>query len=239
VTIFSDSLNGKLLLGICVLLTCSLLIRQYWIKNLRSTIIAMVTLLIAVSFYAATHSSDIAARLQNFVMNTKVAANIDENTNWRNFRKNDWPANVQDDYVKASYYLRIAYATAGLKIIFEHPWGYGVTRHAFERQVQKKYPDVDVAIANSHNGYIDLVCSVGFPALILLVLAIISVYQQLNKSNSEWKYPAAWIIGIIMLHWAIDPISRDHYFETFLFIIGLFATLTIKNLPNTADARQD
>lgn len=134
--------------------------------------------------------------------------------------------------------MRLAYATAGVEMVLEHPLGYGVTRRAFERLVQQKYPDESIAIANSHNGYLDMVCAVGFPALLLLAMVIVSVYRQLHKSSSEWARPAAWMIGIITLHWAIDPISRDHYIETYFFMIGLLATLTLISTDQKNDAQQ-
>ncbi len=230
----SDSLNGILLLSVSVLLTVGMLVYHFRAKVSRTIVMTAVILSVAVSLYAVSVSSNITTRWQNLVSNTRVAVNIDAYPNWTNFSRLGLPKNEQGEQVPESSYLRIAYARAGFRTVLEHPWGYGVTRHAFERLVQQKYPDV--AIANSHNGYIDLVCAVGFPALLLLALVLVSVFRQLRKSSSEWAHPAVWMLGIVALHWAIDPISRDHYFETYLFIIGLFATLTLNTSTQKLDA---
>lgn len=240
VSIFSGSLNGVLLLGICSTVAIALIVDQKRGDVSRIVIAVPAILLVAFILYAISFSTNVNTHWNKLVVETKLAENLDSPTNWRNVAK--YP-NIYDEHGEwieyaSSYYLRFAYANAGFREIIENPWGYGVTRHAFERLVQKKYPNENISIANSHNGYIDLVCAVGFPALFFMILAIVAVYRQLNKSNSEWARPAAWILGIILLHWAIDPISRDHYFETYLFLIGLFATLTINNSPVTADARQ-
>ena len=226
VAILSDSLNGILLTGVCTLLMLVVIAYRFREKLSRAAIVIAVFSLATASIYAVSSSPSFATHWKKLVNNTSVAVDIDTYPNWRNFSKQGLPKNSQGVQVPESLYLRVAYATAGLRTVIEHPWGYGVTRRAFERLVQQKYPDV--AIANSHNGYIDLVCAVGFPALLLLVMVIASVYKQLSQSSSEWARPAAWMIGVIVVHWAIDPISRDHYFETFLFMVGLLATLTFK-----------
>jgi len=51
--------------------------------------------------------------------------------------------------------------------------------------------------------------------------------QEIEAITLGMRQPAAWMIGMIVTHWMLDPILRDHYFETFLFLIGLFSTLTL------------
>ena len=225
VAFFSDSLNGFILVGGCVLLTVAAVVYMNR-KNIPAGAWAIAVLLSGVFLYALGTSAYVAAKREVLVSTTRIALDIDTYTHWRNVSQFGLPKDEHGVQVTESLYLRMAYATAGLRTIVEHPWGYGVTRKAFERLIQQKYPGA--SIANSHNGYIDLVSAVGFPALILLALMVISVFRQLRRSSSEWARPAMWMIGLIAVHWMIDPISRDHYFETTLFLIGLFATLTLE-----------
>lgn len=224
VAFFADSLNGFILVGGCLMLTAIVIVYMLRKKIPVGAFVA-ASLLAVLALYMLGKSSYMDAKWKNLASNTRIAVNIDTYANWTNFEKIDMPINEQGVRVSESYYLRVAYATAGVRTIMEHPLGYGVTRHAFERLIQQKYPDA--YIANSHNAYIDLVSAVGFPALLLLALMVIAVFRQLNSSSSEWAKPAMWMTGVIMAHWMLDPISRDHYFETFMFLIGLFATLTL------------
>jgi len=226
VAILSNSLNGIILVGGSVLLTAMVLAYLVW-KKIPKGVIAATAMLGVFALYALSTSSYLAAKWENLASDSRVAVNIDTTTEWRNFSKFGLPKNDQGVQVRESYYLRVAYATAGLRAIIENPWGYGVTRHAFEQLIQQKYPDA--VIANSHNAYIDLVSAVGFPALLLLAMMVVSVFKQLKRARSEWAHPAMWMIGIVAMHWMIDPISRDHYFETLLFLIGLFSTLTLES----------
>ena len=224
VAFFSDSLNGFILVGGCLMLTAIVIVYQLR-KKIPAGAFFAASLLAVFALFMLSTSSYMDAKWKNLASNTKIAVNIDTYTNWTNYSKLGLPNNELGVPVAASYYLRVAYATAGLRTIFEHPLGYGVTRRAFERLVQQEYPDA--SIANSHNAYIDLVSAVGFPALLLLAMMVVAVFRQLNGSSSEWARPAMWMIGIMLAHWMLDPISRDHYFETFMFLIGLLATLTL------------
>ena len=225
VAFFADSLNGFILLGGCILLTIAITVRMCR-KSIPAGAWAIAILLTGVMMYVAGTSSNLAAKREVLASTTRIALDIDKQTNWSNFPIVPLPNDEHGAQVKESLYLRVAYATAGLRTMVENPLGYGVTRHAFERIIQQKYPDSN--IANSHNAYIDLVSAVGFPALILLALVVISLLRQFRRSSSEWAHPAIWMIGLISVHWMLDPISRDHYFETTLFLIGLFGTLTLE-----------
>ncbi len=150
----------------------------------------------------------------------KVAFDIDGIRNWENRDKYGLPRNTQNEEVSESTYLRIAYAVAGVREIAQHPLGYGVTRHAFERLVQQRNPEAK--IANSHSGYIDLVASVGIPALILLLAAEIALIKQAYKSIQEHSY-MIWILGMIMLHWVVDPLSRDQHVYALFLLMGYFS----------------
>lgn len=225
VAFFSESLNGFILVGGCVLLTIAI-VTYLNRRKISAGVWATAILLSGAIIYALCTSSYVAEKLGPTASTARIALDIDAYTNWRNYPIIPLPKDEHGVQVKESLYLRVAYATAGLRTIVEYPFGYGVTRHAFERIIQQKHPDSN--IANSHNAYIDLVSAVGFPALVLLALVVVSLFRQFRRSSSEWAHPAMWMIGLISVHWMLDPISRDHYFETTLFLIGLLGTLTLE-----------
>lgn len=233
VAIFSESLNSILLIIACIILMFVLLGYKLKVKISRSRIAVFIVITV-IAIYAASFIPTVALNWNRMISNAKVAINIDTYTNWTNFQKIGLPYNEMGEQLPESFYLRVAYAKAGLRAVVEHPWGYGVSRHAFERLMQQKYPDV--FIANAHNGYLNLSCAVGIPGLLLFALAIISIFRQLNKSSSEMAHPAAWMIGIYVIHWALDALERDHFFEIYLFVIALLLTLTINKSPRKIDA---
>lgn len=228
VAILSDSLNGILLTVLLILLT-TLFVAYYLRAKIHKYYYVATILIIIISLYSAISSPTVKYLWQGWESNTRISMDIAKYPNWM---RGEWgyPLNVHGEKLPMSFYYRVARATAGVDLILENPLGYGVTRHAFERLLQKQHPEASVS--HAENGYINLVCAVGFPGLILLVLAIISIYKQLKNSNSEWAHPAAWMIGVVAVHWALDAIDRDHFFEIYLFIIGLLGTLTLNFRAN-------
>ena len=232
VAIFTETKNSILLLSLCIMIM--LVVLGFKLKFKQSLgLFAGAALIVAIAIYAMRTVPTLSHQWDSLASDIKVAVNVDEQNNWIDFYKLGLPKNDLGEEVSETVYLRIAYQKIGLRTILENPWGYGVTRKAFERLVQQKYPEA--SIANAHNGYINLASAVGFPGLILFVLVIISIYRQLYQSGSEWAHPAAWIIGIYVIHWMIDPIERDHFFQSYLFVIALLLTLTLNNTSQKID----
>lgn len=233
VAIYSSSLNSVLLISASFILLCVLVWGSLKIK-LSRILLSILILTTVISIYAASFIPAVAVKKAHMLSNAKVALDIDTYTNWINYPKSGLPNNDMGEPLPESFYLRAAYAQAGIRAALEEPWGYGVTRKAFERIVQKTHPEA--SIANAHNGYLNLSCAVGIPGLLLFLLVIISIFKQLHKSNSDLAHPAAWMIGIYVAHWALDAIERDHFFESYLFVIALLMTLTMNNVPKKINA---
>lgn len=230
VAVFITTLNSILLITGCVVVMMAVLAERAKLIGFRKLVIALIILALGV-VYTVTSIPSVSRQWDRMISTTKVAINVDNYKNWINFQNKGLPRNEFGEQVPESFYLRAAYATAGLGIILEHPWGYGVTRHAFERLIQQEHPDA--SISNAHNSYINLVCAVGFPALLLMLLMLVSIYRELRKYDSEWKHPIAWMIAISVIHWALDSIERDHFFEAYMFLIALLATMmAIKKASN-------
>jgi hypothetical protein len=90
---------------------------------------------------------------QRAVSDTRIAWDIDHYQNWKNSGKFGLPQNEFGETLSETYYLRLAYAHAGLRATLDNPLGYGVTRRAMERLEQKKDPEV--SLSNAHNGYLN------------------------------------------------------------------------------------
>jgi hypothetical protein len=220
IALITDTKNTLLLLTLMSgVFIAGVLYRRPQSSNSRlhmALVIIMATVTVAGIYGSLKKSSQWAS----FAHDAKVAIDIDGIRNWENRSKYGLPNNARNEEVSESTYLRVAYAVAGVREIAEHPLGYGVTRHAFERLVQLRNPEA--SIANSHSGYIDLVASVGIPALILLLAAEIALIKQAYKNIAEHNH-MIWILSLIMLHWAIDPLSRDQHVYALFLLMGYFS----------------
>jgi O-antigen ligase len=221
----TDSVNSVIILIlICSALIGSRLVNRRIKFSIAQALIAVV--IVAIISAGLTNSLQTNPKWRHVITDANIALDITHYPNWQNIGQIGLPLNQLNEPVNESDYVRIAYDKAGVEAILEHPLGYGVSRHAFERLVQKKYPDA--RIANSHNGYIDLTTAIGLPGLILLIAAILALFKQ-AKQSANWGNLTHWMIGSVMVYWLIDPISRDHYFYALLLLIGLFSALTHNN----------
>ncbi len=224
VAIVSLIKNFMLLLMLSVVLTLLVQGFRSGILNIRRLLLGIAGLVLMAAL-VVNSSGTTHKYWQRAVSDTRISFNIDQYQNWKNFAKYGLPQNEFGETLSETYYLRLAYAHAGLRDALETPWGYGVTRKAMESIERQKDPEV--SLANAHNGYLNLSCSVGLPALILFILAMAAVFRQLRLSQSKWAMPAIWMIGFYLLHWAVDAIERDHFFEMFLYVISLMLTMVL------------
>lgn len=224
VAIVSLIKNFLVLLVLSVALTLLVQGLRSGILNVRRLLIGTAVLVLLAAL-AVNSSNTIHKIWQRAVSDTRIAWDIDHYQNWKSSGKLGLPQNEFGETLSETYYLRVAYAHAGLMAALETPWGYGVTRKAMERLEQKKDPEV--SLSNAHNGYLNLSCAIGLPGLILFALAMAAVFWQLKRSSSKWASPAIWMIGFYLLHWAIDPVERDHYLEMFMYVTALMLTMVI------------
>jgi hypothetical protein len=218
--------NFMLLLALSIALTLLIQGFRSGLLNIWRLLLGIACLLVLAVLLVSGNAS-INRDWQRAVSDTRIALDIDQYQNWKNFTRRGLPQNEFGETLSETYYLRLAYARAGLRDALETPWGYGITRQAMERIEQQK--DAEASISNAHNSYINLSCAAGLPALGLFMLAMAAVFRQLKSANSKWALPAIWIIGFYLLHWAVDAIERDHFFEMFMFVIALMLTLAIKD----------
>lgn len=216
--------NFMLLLALNVALTLLVQGLRSGILNMQRMLLGIVGLVL-LSALVVNSSDTIHKFWQRSVSDTRIAWDIDHYQNWKNFVKFGLPQNEYGEILSETYYLRLAYAHAGFRDALERPWGYGVSRKAMEKIEQQK--DSEVSLANAHNGYLNLSCAVGLPALILFAMAMTTIFRELKRSSSKWATPAIWMTGFYLLHWALDPLERDHFFEMFMYVTALMLTMAL------------
>ncbi len=224
VAIVSLIKNLLVLLALSVVLTLLVQGFRSGVLNVRRLLLGAAALIL-LAVLMVNSSSAFHKFWQRAVSDTRIAWDIDNYSTWKNIGKIGLPNNEFGETLPESYYLRVAYAHAGFRAALETPWGYGVTRKAMERIEQIKDPEI--SLANAHNGYLNLSCAIGLPGLILFALAMSAVFGQLKRSSSKWARPAIWMTGFYLLHWALDPLERDHFFEMFMYTTSLMLTMAI------------
>lgn len=222
VGVFSGSLNAVLVMAGSLAMAL-IMITYKFSKNLSRVVVITLAIGGIAAIYAVSTAPKVTVAMQRALSNVSESVDVGNNQRWKHdYGDEKIPINSLGEPVPASFYTRIARATVGLGLVIEHPYGYGVSRHAYQQLVEQKFPDAKM-MGSSENGYLNLLCAVGIPAVLLLLLSVASLYRMAKSSDSGWRKPVIWMIGISLAHFGLDAIERDHFFEIYLFLLALAA----------------
>ena len=196
-------------------------------KNIKSILsIVFVTLIFMPLLYSLNHDS----RWSTLIETIPISLDTEVNLYWQD-RNNPIPKLSDGSKVSASNYERIAWAKKGVEYIIENPIGIGFGRNAFGHAIQM-YEGVDSARGyHAHSSIIDLTIGAGVAWLLLWVSIIIYIVSYFFNSFKELPnfYAIAGILttGGFFFRSFFDSNMRDHVFQQFFFLLGLFLALHV------------
>jgi hypothetical protein len=176
---------------------------------------------------AANYRAD--PRWQTFAETAAIAWDIDRHPTWLDASTHPWPKLADGRQVDPSAYTRIAFIHAGLRLLAEHPLGYGYGRNAFAHALRLQHPEA--RLGHAHSGWIDLGVGGGLPAAALWAVLIGSLmwrgwrafFARDNLAGLVLFFVAAGFAGRMVL----DSVNKDHMLQMFLFLAGLLLVLTM------------
>ena len=166
-------------------------------------------------------------RWQTFAATAPIAWDIDRHQTWLDASLHPWPKLNSGRDVEYSAYTRIAFIHGGLRLIAEHPLGYGYGRNAFAHALRQRYPEA--RLGHAHSGWIDLGVGGGVPALLLwggLLAGLMwrgwrAFFRHGNGHGLALFFLATGFAGRMVL----DSVNKDHMLQMFLFLAGLLLVL--------------
>lgn len=145
------------------------------------------------------------------------------------------PLDSKGQAVDHSAYMRTAWIKEGILAIVDYPLGVGYSRNAFGHALKKKY---GTGQGDSHNGIINITLSTGIPGALLWfcwLAAIVRIgWTSFRKHNNPAGLALLFIILSYTLRMLMDGNTRDHPFEQFMFLTGLFSALSLESNQNDA-----
>jgi O-Antigen ligase len=249
-SLLAGARNGVIGIAFLSLSALSLLIfdQRHRLGPLRTFAAASAIILGIATLGAASYRTD--PRWQSFVETVPIAWNIDQYDSWfdgdmwgrpvlgecRHLEHGDWRCHragcrrilPECRYVEPSAYLRIAFIRAGLRLIGEHPLGYGYGRNAFAHALRLNYPKAQ--LGHAHSGWIDLGLGGGVPALALWAALIGSLMWRGWRSFFDAANPGGLLLFFLATGYAgrmaLDSVNKDHMLQMFMFLAGLLLVLT-------------
>jgi uncharacterized membrane protein YuzA (DUF378 family) len=231
-TFFSGARNGAVVIFLIALLGGLLWLRRAWHPSRRAfwLSVAAGSAIFAIAIVLMFKSDPRWAR---FIATFPVAWNIDANHAWVNAEVTPLPLATDGLPVEQTAYERISWARAALRLLYQHPWGIGVSRSAFKELMQKTYGKPHAA--HSHNGYLDLGLAIGIPGLALWIVFCALLISRGIRTGVGWGLGSGVALLLLVVGYCIrtglDSTLRDHILQQFMFFAGVLLAASIIEEP--------
>lgn len=199
--------------------------KRNWIRVVSG---ASITLLILGAAAYSSYKSD--SRWETFFETIPIAWDTDSHKNWMTLGK--YPVLPDGRTVDISAYERISMISEGIKLVADHPLGWGYGRNAFGHAIKDKYgSEAYSSYSHSHSALIDLAVSTGIPGLLLWLLFIGRIALTAWRGWKNGGTPEALLSLFLIINFigrsSIDSIMRDHMMEQFMLLLGIYFTLAV------------
>lgn len=128
---------------------------------------------------------------------------------------------------------RVVVLRAGLALALKHPWGGDGSRQAFQKLLRQECANPAIAMAHTHNGWLDTTLALGWlgAALYLSVLLYFLKqgysYLRREKTLNEWALVLVSLSAFWILRGFTDSVFRDHMLEMQGFVLA-YASMALK-----------
>lgn len=206
------------------------LTRKTPIKTHRSSFYVLLLACLLVFGYVVKKHLDSNPAWSNLVADYKISSQIEQHTYWKD-RVSPLPLNEHGIAVNGSTYERVAWGHAGLKLLKENPWGYGLINHSFGALAIQRWPDFRKPDGKNrgatHSGWLDFALGFGVPGLLLLWISLLVSYIRTRRRTDFWSTYAVWTIPVIAISYLTTEVCSDHFIELLFFMTALFSGLTL------------
>lgn len=240
---FANTKNGFAIL--VVLFGCFLIrvfTRSAHNQSYRAGFYALPLLCLLVFTYGVKKHLDSNPAWANLIADYKISVQIDQHNNWKD-NIAPLPINERGIVVNGSTYQRVSWATAGLELLEEHPFGYGQINHSFGAMAIQKWGDFHKPDGNNrgatHSGWLDFGLGFGIPGLLLIWIPLAVSYRRALKHSDFWNKYAAWTIPVIAFSYVITEVCTSHFIELLFFLTALFSGLTLPPESETSGVHVD
>ncbi len=201
-------------------------------KNKLMPIFTVLLILILVALFAQLQFKKHPS-WQYLIEDIQESVQIDKYPQWKSPSTVGSPVLQSGRAIPQNIFERVSWATAGLRLVPQNPWGNGILQYPFERSLMRVFPSAppNSLPGSTHSGWIELLLSFGFPALICLWGALAAVVYGAMKGSAPTKGVVIGLVIAIFCLYTVGELSNHHAVEILLFAIPLLAALNIQLNP--------
>ena len=214
----------------------SILVASYFYlyKEKSKAKVIFITLTTTIIFsLPLIHSLHFDKRWSSFFETIPIALDTETNKYWQD-EKYELPRLSNGQPVSVSNYQRIAWASKGVDYILDDPIGIGFGRNAFGHAIQLN-DGIEIARGyHSHSSIIDLTIGLGIAGLILWLVLIYYLltlfFKSFIDSSNFYALSGFLITSGFFVRSFVDSNMRDHMFQQFFILLGVFICLSTYKL---------
>lgn len=210
--IISNSKNSVFIISILLIIfTFFISIKIYNLKYNRLNIVIIGSLLIIGIGLNSVHYK-FSPGWESLVSDFKIGIQIEKYYHWKNTELYGYPDHVSSYNI----YERISWGTAGLKLILDNPYGYGLVNQSFEKilNLNGSYYKIN---RQTHSGWIDFGLAFGIPGLLTVLSLSLCIIYKGFKQASLLSLMGAWVSLAILVMGLFSEIVYKQFFEATIF----------------------
>jgi len=230
---FSNTKNGIAIFALTLtLFLISLIFKIHWELRRVALAICIIAIISTLSYVGIKNHIERNSAWSSMIANIKIGVDIEHQNYWKNRYTHPQPLNQYGFPVDVSTYERVAWFTAGSRLLAENPMGYGLLHHSFGSLALAKWPDFYKPVGNlkgaTHSGWLDFALGVGVPGLLLVLIPLfVSWYRSLFQEGLWFSY-AAWTIPIMSFAYLTTEVAGEHFTELLFFMTAFFCGVTLQ-----------
>jgi hypothetical protein len=187
--------------------------------------IALVTLLL----FWLNVNNKVSQRTWNtgFIADVRAGLDIHGNPQWVSGEGAvPLPMNSEGSPVNSSTYHRVAWAVAGMHLIAEHPFGYGVIKNSFTGLLDASGISHG-GLGQTHSGWVDFGLAFGLPGILLLLTWILAIVYIATKDMDGLNILAASISIVYIPLMLVAETAWKEYLEAEFFMLAFASGLVL------------
>ncbi|MBT8523544.1 hypothetical protein G6735_04360 [Polynucleobacter paneuropaeus] len=191
-------------------------------KNNKFLEITVIVIVLLISGFVWNAQKQLASRgWDTIFQDTQLAMEIDKNTQWQYVeRSRPLPLNSAGLQPAPNTYSRVAWATVGVRLIAQHPLGYGSVNRSFDK-LQDFANIYHEHTGQTHSGWVDFGLGFGLPGLFFIFSAIFSVIFMGFRRSDRLSLIAMMIALMLIPFCLTSEMSYKQYFESMIFFLSL------------------
>jgi len=243
---FSGTKNGMAIVAVALgLFFIHSLISMRWTFKRCLVGIPVLMIVLLMGFYGIEKHIQQNTAWPNIVEDIKLGIDIEHQKQWSDRAQFGLPVNPLGNQVNISTYERTAWFTAGMKLLAEHPLGYGLAHHSFGSYAMTRWPNFYTPLGNmrgaTHSGWMDFALGFGIPGLLLVLIPLFASWYRSLFQEGIWFSYASSAIPLMIFAYLIAEVTGSHFTELLFFMTAFFCGITLRYprtyVPNNADEK--